>query len=746
MRKICNSTLLGTVLLLSTVACGGGEDLRSSRYLPSSYPDARKDGTIEHYVWSMRTGEKAGMIDSADVEDPYRWLEDMTSPETQSWISAQQKTARDYFSRIPYKEAIHDRLVQLNNYERANPPRKAGERYFFTKNTGLQEQPVIYVQESLNAKADVLFDPNTYAPGKNVVLDNFQLSSDGTYATICLHIDGSQWYKLLVMDISKRMLLEDEILGTRQFTPIWHGTGFYYGRYMEIAKEGTEKTDEANNNADESDRLEELHERESNQKVYFHEVGQPQSNDRLVFENASYSDGYFQATLSCDEKYLFLQHKGFDRGNTLYFVNLQDSKCEIKLIATDARYYYEPVDVIDGRAYVHSNFHYKRGRLLYFDVNEPNIRQWKSLVPEKEHVLADVQATQGYLILTYREDAADRAYLYDMDGNRRATIPVPGFGTINVSSKSDSRDIFFNFSSTTIPTTVYKYDAHTNSTVALITPKIDFKKEEYTTERVFATSADGTQIPLFLSYKKGIKFEGKTPTYLLAHGGFNLSMQPSFNINRTLLLEQGFIVAQVCTRGGNEYGSEWYTNGIRARKENVFADVIAAAEYLEQNGYTDAQHLCITGKNHGGMVAAVLANRRPDLFSVCIPRFSMFDLMRYQHFNNGWNWRYEFGTSRDSKEKFDYLIKFSPLQNIQSGDNVRYPAVLAITGDRDEEVLPCHSYKYMATLQAAKTGNEPKIVLIESNVGHSNKQLSQDLEESTNTYSFIFYNFGIKYK
>lgn len=674
-----------------------------------------------------------GDTDSISLADPYQWLESINSPETRQWIKTQQDFYQDYYSHIPYTGQIRQRLVDLHNYERSQVPVQAGKYYVFTRNTGLQEQPVLYVQESLNDTPRVLFDPNTYSPGDKVTLGSFQLSHDGSYASVCLYLNGSEWMNLVIVEVSTGHILRDDLRYVKSFTPVWRGNGFYYGSFA--------ITDSSNVTLTTSQTV--------NMHVYYHQLGQMQSQDVPFVrgEETGLTGGSYEMSLADDEKYLFLKRTSQERGNTLYFQDLTDPESELQLIASDSKYSYEPLGVVNGRGYVRSNYHFENGRLLSFSISEPDIRHWKVVVGAQDNVLTDALLADDGIILTYSDQAATRAYYYDIDGNYKHEIPIPGYGTVSFSANAGNSSIFYSFSSTAFPITVFKYDQHTNSAVPFISPKINFSTDDYVTERVFCTSADGTKIPMFITYRKDLELNGHTPTFLTAYGGFGVNMTPRFDINRLLILEQGCIYAQVCTRGGGEYGDNWHTSGTRARKENVFADFVAAAEYLQAHGFTSPDRLCLSGKDHGGLAVAVLANRRPDLFSVAIPRYAMLDMLRFQLYAGGWNWRYEFGTSRDSREKFNYLIKYSPVQCIHnSQDSIHYPAILAITGDHDETVIPCHTYKYIATLQAAQTGPEPKLAYIIPNVGHNYMRTSEEIDEYAAIYSFFLYNVGVKYK
>lgn len=726
--------LLATALCsLSLCYTSCDSELRTSRYLPTDYPKTQAEATSAVYSWTIKSGIHEGEPDSVVLPDPYEWLEVTNSSQTRQWVKEQQQFFSDYMTHIPYTSEIRQRLEELHNYERSQVPVKAGNRIVYTRNTGLQEQPVLYIKESLNDEARILFDPNTYSPGDKVALGSFQFSNDGHYATICLFLNGSDWMKVVVMDIEDNKILPDDLKYVKGFTPVWRGEGFYYGSYA--------ISDSSNLSLTTSQTV--------NMHVNYHRLGQAQSQDVPFVrgEETGLTGGSYEMRLSDDERYLFLKRLSQEKGNTLYFQDLTDPNSQLQLIASDPKYSYEPVGVVGGKGYVRSDYHFENGRLLSFDIKSPDIRNWKAIVDADDNVLTDATLADDGMVLTYSDQASMRAYYYNLNGTRVHEIPLPGFGNVVVSANAGNSAIFFSYSSTTYPITVFKYDQHSNTAVPFITPKLDFNPDDYVTERVFCTSADGTKIPMFISYKKGFQPNGNTPTYLFGYGGFGVNMNPRFNVNRLLILEQGCIFAQVCTRGGGEYGDIWHTDGIRARKENVFNDFIAAAEYLQAHGFTSPEKLCLSGKDHGGLVVAVLANRRPDLFSVAIPRYAMLDMMRYQLYAGGWNWRYEFGTSRDSREKFDYLIKYSPVQCIHANsDSIPYPAILAITGDCDETVIPCHTYKYVATLQATETGPEPKLAFIMPNVGHDYHRTSEEIDEFTSIYSFFLYNVGMKYK
>jgi len=687
-----------------------------ARYMPSEYPQARMDSTVVDDYFGT------------PVPDPYRWLENDTSAETKEWVEAQRQLTADYFRHIPFRDRLKQRLTELQNYERVSAPYKTGGHYFFSKNDGLQNQNVIYIQDSLGAEPRIFLDPNSLSDDGTVAYAGMSVSKDGKYAAYVIHRNGSDWSEIYVMDVAAGQLLDDHIEWAKFTGAEWCGNGFYYAAYDAPDAHAYSGKNE-------------------NHKIYYHAIGTEQTADKLVYENPAQPYYFHSVQLSKDERYMFLMESGQGAGHTLWIRDLHDPKDrQFRLIAGNMDFFYYPIDIIDGTLYIYTNYHAPKGRICGVPVQSPELDKWQDLVPECNQVISAVNLADGHLIVTYSQDASDHAFVYTMQGERKQEIVFPTFGTVGFSCDYKEHDIFYVFTSFTFPTSVYRYDLERNESSPYIVPKVDFNPEEYKTEQLFVTGKDGTRIPLFLTYKKDLKRDGNNPTYLYGYGGFNISLTPGFAPSRIAFLEKGGIYAHACLRGGNEYGEEWHLAGTKMRKQNVFDDFIAAAEYLIENRYTSPARLAIEGGSNGGLLVGACVNQRPDLFRVAVPCVGVMDMLRYHKFTIGWNWASDYGTSEDSEEMFRYLKGYSPLHTIHSGTDVRYPAILVTTADHDDRVVPAHSFKYAATLQAAQTGTEPKLIRIDSKAGHgAGKPISKRLEEQADIYSFILYNMNLSY-
>lgn len=702
------SLIMATTIALSSCS------LSDTRWVPTHYPTARLDTTIIDQYFGQQ------------VADPYRWLENDTSVETSEWVNAQRQLTQEYFSHISFRDTYKQRLEQLYNYERVSYPTYSGGRYFFSKNNGLQNQSVIYTQENLEDSPEVFLDPNKLSEDGTVAYAGMSLSKDGKYAAYCIHRNGSDWTEIYVMDVKTRQLCEDHIKWAKFTGAEWHGNGFYYAAY-----------DAPNAHAYSG--------KNENHKIYYHTIGTPQSEDILVYENKKKPLYFHSISLSRDEQYIFLMESGQGAGNTLAVRKATDKHGKFTSMAQDMNYFYYPLEVIDGNIYIYTNYQAPKGRLCIAPVSHPEKESWRDLISESKHVISDITFADGHIIVTYDKDAAHHAFVYTMEGKICHEIELPTFGSVAFSARYDRNEIFYSFTSFVYPTTIFRYNIVENKSSVYIAPQTNFKPSEYTTEQVFVTSSDGTKFPIFITYKNGLERNRKNPTLLYGYGGFGVSLNPYFSPVRIAFLEQGGIYVQATLRGGNEYGEEWHQAGTKLRKQNVFDDFISAAEWLIAEGYTSSRYLAINGGSNGGLLVGACVNQRPDLYAVAIPQVGVMDMLRYHKFTIGWNWASDYGTSEESPEMFSYLKAYSPLHNIRSGSN--YPAILITTADHDDRVVPAHSFKYAATLQAAETGTQPKLIMIESNAGHgSGKPMSKVLEEQANIYSFIFHNMGIKPK
>ena len=679
-----------------------------------TYPETAKTDVVDTYF-------------GTSVPDPYRWLENDTSAQTAAWVAAQNKVTGEYLSKIPFRAALLRRLTAVADYEKIGAPAKKHGKYYFYKNDGLQNQSVLYVQNSLDGEARVMLDPNKLSADGTVALTGTSFSHDGKYMAYTISRSGSDWTEIYVIDTESGQTLDDHIVWAKFTGAAWHGDGFYYSAYD--APEAGKEYSNVN----------------ENHKIYYHKLGTPQSADRLVYENKAYPKRFYSASVSDDETLLFVYESGDGAGNALYVKDLTKPDAPLTAMATDMKYQYYPVETIDGKTYIFTNYGAPKGRIMAATADRPALRDWTEVVPEGRSVLSGAQVIGGKLLLTYDKDVANHAYVYSLDGKMEHEVSLPGLGSVGFTGDKDDRECFFTFTSFTVPGAVYRYDIDSNTYSLLRAPKVDFDADGFVTEQVFYPSKDGTKIPMFLTYKKGLKRDGRNPVLLYGYGGFNISLNPGFSSSRIPFLENGGIYAQANLRGGGEYGEEWHQAGTKMRKQNVFDDFIAAAEWLISNGYTGKDKIAINGGSNGGLLVGACMTQRPDLFRVAVPQVGVMDMLRYHKFTIGWNWASDYGTSDDSKEMFEYLKGYSPLHNLKKG--TRYPATLVTTADHDDRVVPAHSFKFAATLQECNDGTNPTLIRIDSKAGHgAGKPMSKVLEEQADIYGFIMYNLGMDFK
>jgi prolyl oligopeptidase len=709
------NALTGAALMMGCAftACQSG---KNARFTPAGYPVARYDSTVVDTYFGT------------EIADPYRWLENDTSAETKAWVTAEQALTDDYFSHIPYKDSIRHRLEQLYDYARVSIPGKNGGHYFTSKNDGLQNQSVIYIQDSLSEEPRVFLDPNKLSDDGTVAYAGMSVSNDGRYVAYMIHRNGSDWTEIYVKEIATGRTLEDHIEWAKFTGAAWCGDGFYYSAY------------------DAPDAHHAYSQKNEGHKVFYHRLGTTQAEDRLVYATPDRPLQFHGASLSSDERYLFITDSEGGSGNAVRVLDLKKAKDEYLTICDDMSVRVEPIEVIGDTLYLYTNYEAPKGRVCKASIRKPGRENWLDVIPEGDYVLSSAQLADGHIIAVYDKDACNHAYVYTMQGLLKNEIELPTFGSVWFSCHYDDPEIFYSFTSFVYPSTAYTYSIADNKSEVLKAPACDVNPDDYVTEQVFVTSKDSTQVPLFITYKKGIKRDGTNPTYLYAYGGFGVSLNPLYVPSRMVWLERGGIYAEAILRGGNEYGEEWHQAGTKMQKQNVFDDFIASAEYLISEQYTSSERLCIEGASNGGLLIGACVNQRPDLYAVAIPQVGVMDMLRYHKFTIGWNWALDYGRSDDSKEMFEYLKGYSPLHTIQSGADVHYPAILVTTADHDDRVVPAHSFKYAATLQAAQTGDRPKLIMIESNAGHgAGKPMSKVLEGKACIYSFILYNMGIDY-
>lgn len=681
------------------------------------YPKAPSDYTVDNYF-------------GIKLADPFRPLENDTATATVEWVKAENAVTRAYLDSIPYRKAMHKRLTELYNFKRPGMPSKGNDgMYYISENDGLQNQAVVYRSKTPTGKREVFLDPNKLSTDGTVALKGMNQSADGKYTAYIISRNGSDWVEIYVMDTKSKKLLKDHIEWAKFTDAAWHGDGFFYSAY-DRPTEGKEFS-----NANE------------NHRIYYHKLGTSQADDELIYQDVRHPLHFHTAYVPDGEPYLFVYESGEGLGNAIKMRRLNDASESPKWIVIEPTQNIEHriVDVKDGIIYILTTAGAPRGRLMTASVDNPKVENWKELVGEKAGVLSGVDLAGDRIILTYEKDASNHIEMVDFNGASLGEIELPGFGSVALSTdKKDGSELFYTFTSFTSPATVYSYNPQKNVTSVISKPVVKgVNLDDYVTELVFYTSKDGTKVPMFITYKKGIKLDGQNPTYLYGYGGFNNSLTPGFSPTRMFWLENGGIYAQANLRGGSEYGDEWHLAGTKQQKMNVFDDFIAAAEYLIDKGYTSPTRLAIEGASNGGLLVGATVNLRPDLFQVAIPRVGVMDMMRYHLFTIGWNWAADYGRSDDSPEMAKYLLGYSPMHNIRN-DGTVYPAILVTTADHDDRVVPAHSFKYAATLQEANTGTAPKLIRIDSNAGHgAGKPVSKIMDEWADIYSFIFKNMGL---
>jgi prolyl oligopeptidase len=680
------------------------------------YPAAPADGT---------TYEAFGI----KVDDRFRPLENDTAAATLAWVKAENNVTSDYLSQIPYRDGIRSRLTQLNNFAKTGAPWLGNDGlYYFSANDGLRNQSVIYRGSKPYADdAEVFLDPNALSDDGTVALTGLYQSLDGRFTAYTISRSGSDWTEIYVMETASKKLLSDHIEWAKFTGASWHGEGFYYSAYAR--PEAGKEFSNAN----------EYH------KVYYHRLGTPQSDDGVVFENKEQPLYFHQAGVTDDGRYLIVMAEGQGFGNSLYVKDLNNKDSQWITVEPSQKYAIGVIDTTaDGKLVATTTADAPKGRVVVIDLNRPTRENWKTLIPEGNSVLSAFYPAGGKYIARYDQDAAHHAYVYEPDGKLQGEIKFPTYGAAGFSTRRDAREVFYSFASFTYPSNVYSYDMWTGSTKLLKSTAVSgLNSDDYTTEQVFYTSVDGTKVPMFIVYKNGTKRDGSNPVYLYGYGGFNITLNPGFSASRMLWLENGGIYAQANLRGGGEYGEEWHTAGTQQNKQNVFDDFISAGEYMIKQGWTNPDMLTIEGGSNGGLLVGACVNQRPDLFRVAIPRVGVMDMMRYHLFTIGWNWASDYGTADDSREMAQYLLGYSPLHTIKDGA-AKYPSILVTTADHDDRVVPAHSFKYAAALQAANTGDRPKLIRIDSKAGHgAGKPISKVIDEWTDIYSFIFYNLGL---
>jgi prolyl oligopeptidase len=696
-------TLISVIMALGAAACQ-----KSAAKL--NYPVTKKVDQVDDYF-----GTK--------VADPYRWLEDDNAEDVKAWVQAENAVTFGYLDTIPFRPKIKARLTEIFNYPRYSSPFRVGDRYFFTKNDGLQNQSVYYVQQGLDGAPEVFVDPNALSPDGTIRIGLLGASLDDKLMAVSRGEAGSDWSEIRVMDIATKQELPDRVQWVKFSGAAWKGDGFFYSGYAKPAPG------------------DELKAKNEYQKVFYHKLGDPQEKDALVWEDKDHPLRYVSAGTTEDEKWLFLILSEGTSGSEVWVRDLSKKDAPLTLLVKGFAYDASPLEVVDGKVLVYTNEDAPNFRVVAIDPADAAKEKWQTVIPEKPDVLSGAGTAGGYMFCNYLKDANTKIFQHKLDGTLVREIALPALGTAGgFGGKRDEKTLFYTFTSFTYPPTIYKFDPASGASEVFRKSEVKFDPSAYETKQVFTASKDGTKVPLFIVHKKGLELDGKNSTLLYAYGGFNISMQPGFSPSNIILLENGGVYVMANLRGGGEYGEAWHKAGMLDKKQNVFDDFIAAAEYLVKEKYTSKDRLAIEGGSNGGLLIGAVMTQRPELFGVAFPAVGVMDMLRYHKFTVGWGWAVEYGSS-DKEPDFRYLYAYSPLHNLKPG--VCYPATMVTTADHDDRVVPAHSFKFAATLQADQACAKPVLIRIETRSGHGSSNLTKAIEETTDMYSFMFHNMGI---
>ncbi|WP_394364581.1 prolyl oligopeptidase family serine peptidase [Flavobacterium cheniae] len=675
-----------------------------------NYPVTKKIDHVDTYF-----GEK--------INDPYRWLEDDRSAETEAWVKAQNVVTYGYLEQIPYRNQLKTRMEKLWNYEKIGAPFKEGNYTYYYKNNGLQNQSVLYRKDKAG-KEEIFLDPNTFSKDGTTSLGGLNFSKDGSLAAYSISEGGSDWRKVIVIDTKTKKIIGDTIVDVKFSGVSWYkNEGFYYSSYDKpVGSELSAKTDQ--------------------HKLYYHKLNTAQKIDKLVY-GGDVKRRYVGGGVSEDEKYLFISAANSTSGNELYYLDLSKPNAKIVTLIDN---YENDNDVLDNKGskiYLVTNYKAPNKRVVTFDLSNPAKENWKDCIAETENVLSP-NTGSGYIFASYMKDAVSFIKQYDYNGKLVRDIQLPGVGTAGgFGGKEKETTLYFSFTNYVTPGTIYSFDPKTGKSAIYQKPKVDFNSADYESKQVFYTSKDGTKVPMIITYKKGTKLNGQNPTILYGYGGFNSSLTPAFSISNAVWLENGGVYAVANLRGGGEYGKKWHDAGTQMKKQNVFDDFIAAAEYLIKENYTSSDYLAIKGGSNGGLLVGAVMTQRPDLVKVALPAVGVLDMLRYHTFTAGAGWAYDYGTSEQSKEMFEYIKGYSPVHNVKAG--TKYPATMVTTGDHDDRVVPAHSFKFAAELQAKQAGDNPVLIRIDVNAGHgAGKSVAATIQENVDMQVFTLYNMGVK--
>jgi prolyl oligopeptidase len=702
-------------ILILLAACNNNSSqsaLITYKTIEVKYPITEKDSTIKDDYF--------GTV----VADPYRWLENDTSDKTAAWVKTENELTQNYLGQIPFRDGIKKRYEALYNFEKYSAPFRQGKHIYYYKNSGLQNQSVLYREAEGSTVPEIFLDPNTFSADGTTSLAGINFSKDGSMAAYNISEGGSDWQKIVVMDAANKKIMSDT-LELKFSGASWKGNdGFYYSNYQKL-KEGSV-----------------LSAKNENHKLYYHKLGSPQSQDKLVYGDDAHAVRYIWGGLSEDEKWLFISTANETYGNALYVQDLSKPNSPVVPLVTDMKNSHNIVDADENFFYIQTDKDAPTGKLVIVPVANPSITNWKTLIDAKPEVL-NASAAGGALFCTYLKDAVNKVYQYDKTGKQIREIQLPGLGTAGgFYARKEDKETYYVFTSYVNPATIYKLDIANGKTEVYKESKVQFNRSDFESKQVFFTSKDGTKIPMIITYKKGLELNGKNPCLLYGYGGFSVSLSPSFSTSNIILLENGGVYAVPNIRGGGEYGEDWHKQGIKMKKQNVFDDFMAAAQYLTDNKYTSKDMLAIEGGSNGGLLVGACITQKPDMCKVAFPAVGVMDMLRYHKFTAGAGWAYDYGTSADSKEMFEYLYHYSPLHNIKPAS---YPAIMITTADHDDRVVPAHSFKFAATLQQNQKSTNPVLIRIETKAGHgAGRSTKQIIEQQADKWGFMFYNTGIK--
>jgi prolyl oligopeptidase len=706
--------LLSIASITILFACDAGTKAPSNKtmdfkQIPVTYPATRKDTTV------------SDNYQGTTISDPFRWLEEDQSAETKEWVTRQNIVTNGYLSQIPFRDKVKARLEQIFDYEKYAPPFKEGGKFYFFKNDGLQNQSVLYVQDNLNSNAETVLDPNKFSTDGTTSLGELGFSQDGHYLAYSTSVGGSDWRTIVVKDLQTGEMRTDEIKWVKFSGIAWQGDGFYYTHFPE-PKKGDE-----------------LKAANKFGAVYFHKLGTAQSADKLVYADKAHPDRSFGGSTTDDEHFLVVSGWESTSGNAIYVKDLTKANVAFVPIVTTYEKDFAVVDNIDNKLLILTNHDAPNQHLMLVNPEKPESANWEILIPEDPaDVLQSAEICGGKIVCSYLHNASSSLRVFDLAGKLIQEVKLPEIGTVNgLTGKPKDQMAFFSFTSFLRPNTIYSLDMNTMEIKVFKAPKIDFNPDLFTTEQVWYASKDGTKVPMFITRKKNIAYDGQNPTLLYGYGGFNISITPTFSPSKAALLENNGIFAVANIRGGGEFGEKWHKSGTKCQKQNVFDDFIGAAQFLIEKKYTSPPRLAIQGGSNGGLLVGACMTQRPDLFGVCFPAVGVLDMMRYHQFTIGYAWATDYGRS-DNAEDFPCLIKYSPLHNVKK---TAYPATMITTADHDDRVVPAHSFKFAATLQENQQGTNPTLIRIETSAGHgAGKPTSKQIEEASDILSFMFFN------